>query len=110
MNLLMSRSSRAFIISQNGLEGFVNLKHDNIDSWLYEAGVFIKQGFRAQDQYNHMEQQLTTLKTAEEKEALLKVRYLWVYHTFLEETEREGEVPKLSLEDVTWENYTEYCI
>ena len=29
MNLLMSRSSRAFIISQNGLEGFVNAKHDN---------------------------------------------------------------------------------
>ena len=42
MNLLMNRSSRAFIISQNGLEGFVDLKHDNFDSWLYETGKFIK--------------------------------------------------------------------
>ena len=100
--LLVDTHSRAFIISQNGLEGFVSLKHNNINSWLYEARTFLRLAFLTLDEFNLMDQQLSALQTNEEKEALLKTQYLWVYYTLLEETGREEEVPKFDLEHVSY--------
>ena len=36
LSIRLSKSSRAFIISQNCLPGFIFQKHHNITSWLYE--------------------------------------------------------------------------
>ena len=36
LSIRLSKKSRAFIISQNCLPGFISEKHHNIKSWLYE--------------------------------------------------------------------------
>ena len=39
--LILSKSSNAYIKSQDGLRGFYSIKHENSDSWAYEVmGVF----------------------------------------------------------------------
>ena len=86
------------------------MKHNNFNSWLYDSRKFLRPAFRSLDKFNQMDQQLLALRTTKEKEALLKTRYHWVHYTFLEEMGREDEVPKFDLGDVSYENYTGYCL
>ena len=109
----MSKSSRAFIISQKGLKGLVNAMHNNVHSWIHElieSKEFQKErlGFLLQTEFERMTGQLLPLKTAEEKEDLLKTDYLGAYYTLLKDTGRESSIP--NIEDCSCEEYTKCCV
>ena len=111
--LVLSKNARAFIISQNGLEGLIDMAHNNVHSWFYElimSEEFKKDrlGFLQKAEFERMADQMATLKTTEEKEELLSTSYFGTYYTLLGDTGRESEIPEL--EDCSYEDYTKYCI
>ena len=56
-----------------------------------------------------MVEELSTIETAKEKENLLKTSYTEAFITMMKDTGRGGNVLN-ELEDLSFENYTWYCI
>merc|ERR1712110_480303 len=82
--LVLSKNARAFIISQNGLEGLIDMAHNNVHSWFYElimSEEFKKDrlGFLQQAEFECIVDQMVALKTTEEKEELLRTSYFGTY-------------------------------
>ena len=113
MLLTLSKSSRAFIITQNGLKGFLSEHHNNRFSWFYELQLSAQ--FR-REVACHLEQmeleglanELAGCKTVDEKESRLRHVYPITYVAFLKSLGRTEELNKLYDGTITPQNYTWY--
>ena len=113
MLLILSKSSRAFIITQGGLPGFLLNHHNNSASCLYEifpSAHFRKEAacFLSQIELEDLPKQLTECKTEEEMETCLRCVYPTTYVTFLRSQRRTEELNELFDGTITPENYTWY--
>ena len=111
--LVLRNSSRAFIITQGGLQGFLLNCHNNSASWLYElqlSAQFRKEAacFLSQTKFKVLLSQLAACKTEEEKETCLRHVYPVIYVGFLRSMGRSEEVKELFDGTITYENYTWY--
>ena len=88
MVLVLSRRSRAFIITQDGLKGFLLACHSNPDSFFYELGLSWKFGQELNsllscDDALNLIADLKKLSQKEEKELFLRLNHPAIYITFL---------------------------
>ena len=111
--LTLTKSSRAFIITQGGLPGFLLDHHNNSMSWLYELQMSAQ--FRRemacypeQIELEDLPKQLAECKTDEEKETYLRHVYPATYVAFLRTMGRTEELNELFDGTITPENYTWY--
>ena len=113
MLLVLSNSSRAFIITQGGLRGFLLAHHNNSASWLYELQLSAKfrteaACFLSQTELEDLPKQLGACKTEEEKETCLRHVYPTTYVALLRSIGRTKELDRLYDGTITPDNYTWY--
>ena len=94
----LSKSSRAYIISQEGLPGFLKVRYTNSDSWIYDllgsAALRSENCFEEND-CEALESSLAECKTTNEKELVLRHSFPTTFICFLKSTGRIREVNDL---------------
>ena len=99
-SLVLSKGARAFIITQNGCQGFVPLCHENTASWFYEFSL--SKQFQEEmaicltaDEVNKLTEKLPQCGTTEKKEHLLKADHPTLYFEMLRSSGRTDDANKL---------------
>ena len=109
--MVLSKRSRAFVISQRGLPGFLVTRHDNIASLMHAhfplTGHFKCDGLNEVD-LDQLEASCSTFETSKEIEKELRRVYPEVFVALLRTQGREEEVS--DLDDGTYLTYSWHII
>ena len=112
LSIILSKASRAYIISQDGLPGFLLNHHNNIMSWLYELSKTVDE-LRYSISYSLEAYEVENLfdtvashKIETEKEIALMYANPSVYVGFLKALNRTDQLNELCDGTVKCENFT----
>ena len=115
MAIVLSKSSRAYILTQNYLKGFLLERHENIMSWLFDLKTSPQ--FRSEVschietlEIDNVYEDVSKLVSESGKVTSLMYINPSVYIQFLKSFDRSGELEKLYDGVLTIENYTWYVI
>ena len=115
MTMVLSKSSRAYIITQGYLQGFLLERHENVMSWLFDLKTVPQ--FREEvscyletSEIDKVHTDISILESEDWKVTSLMYVNPSIYIQFLQSTDRRCELEKLYDGVITKENFTWYVI